>query len=219
MRRLAAILLLSILAILPLFAHDWSDVTARVERSLVAVTHKDNAGGKHVCGGFVIHAAKDYILTARHCIQNAPEQKEGEAEIPEKDWPETVVFDVDGVPSRVIARWPITDLVIVEGGRAKPSLDYRRKPLRKGLPVAVVGFGYGLGTSLLLTGTIAAPGAFWSQGEIWLTLDFRSIGGMSGGPIFDVDGNVLGVMQRTDDVTSISRPFSTIIAQTGKFWD
>lgn len=213
MRRVLASLLLVLLLLLPIYAHDWTAATARVERSLVRVTHPHDAGGEYVCTGFSINKRHSNILTAYHCIQ---------MDLNDPDSPEAEHVYVDGQLAYVLAKWPDYDLVILSGTWRKPSLDYRQEPVRKGLPVAALGFAYGRVTDMLLTGVIAAPSADWGipgpEGN-WQTVDRPFIGGMSGGPIFDEFGDVVGVVQQADDWTGISRPLSEIVQLTKRYWD
>jgi S1-C subfamily serine protease len=199
-----------------LSAHDWSMVTERVEQSLVRITHRPaSSKGQHVCAGFVIHELKGYVLTAEHCHRYTTQDENGEKV--ERINP---YIQVDGTPSYVVRAWPDADLMVVALTPAtKPSLDYRRKPIRKGLPVAALGHAYALMTSTLLVGVVAVPEANWDKDGLWLTVDRHSIGGMSGGPLFDEEGRVLGIMQMTDDRTYTSRPLAQILALSKKFWD
>lgn len=213
MRVLRVFLVLALLSLLVLVsslsAHDWSQVTARVERSLVRITHTvADQKGAYVCAGFVINRVKGYVLTAYHCL------------LAEEGGKANPYFQVDGLPSYIIQEWPDDDFVVVNLLPAgKPSLDYRRKPIRKGLPVAALGHAYGLETSTLLVGAVASPEASWGENGLWLTVDRHSIGGMSGGPVFDEEGRVVGVTQQTDDRTYISRPLSVILELSKRYWD
>lgn len=216
MRTVGALLLASLLT-LPASAHDWTLVTERVERSLVRVTHTGvlQPGG-HVCAGFVIDAFRGHVLTAYHCLKDIKKGENGE----ELEVRINPYFQVDGIPSYVVKEWPDYDYVIVALPiLGKPSLDYRSKPVRKGLAVASLGFAYGLPTSTLLAGVVAAPEADWGPHGRLLTIDRHSIGGMSGGPMFDEEGRVVGVTQQTDDMTYITRPLATLLKLTKKYWD
>jgi S1-C subfamily serine protease len=211
--RIAAAAVLSLFLLSPISAQDWSLVTERVEASLVRVTHQGTLQkGQHICAGFVVNELRGNVLTAYHCLLDTNQDT--------KESKLNPYFQVDGMPSYVVSEFPDDDIVIVALPLlGKPSLDYRRKPLRKGLPVAALGFAYGLPTSTLLTGMIASPEADWGKEGVWLTVDRHSIGGMSGGPMFDEEGRVVGVMQKTDDWTYISRPLSIVLKLTKKFWD
>lgn len=216
MRTVAALLLAAFLS-LPASAHDWTVVTERVERSLVRVTHTGVLSkGQRTCAGFVIDDVRGHVLTAYHCLKDIKLDEKGEVL-------ETRInpyFQVDGLPSYVVKEWPDYDYVIIALPiLGKPSLDYRTKPVRKGLPVAALGFAYGLPTSTLLAGVVAAPEADWGPHERLLTMDRHSIGGMSGGPMFDEEGRVVGVTQQTDDLTYVSRPLATLLKLTKKYWD
>lgn len=207
--RLAALILVLIVSVVScLSAHDWSSVAAQVEESLVRVTFPCMAEkGDHVCAGFVI--GDRYVLTDYHCII---ETLDGEKVNPPKLY-------LDGFLVDVLQAFPDDDLVVLNYEGIKPPLDYRRKPIRKGAPVAALGFAYGLGTSTLLTGVIAAPAADWGKEGRWVTVDRPLVGGMSGGPIFDEEGKVVAISQMTDDLTGTSRELSVILKRTKKYWN
>lgn len=192
--------LLSLLLLIPLEARDWVSTIAQVEKSLVRVTtYGDDE--INTCGGFVINQKQGYIMTAAHCW-NSEEQ------------PRHEVVKVDGVLSFKFYENIDLDLAIIANTSGdRPALHPRRKLLKKGTPVASLGFGYGLPVSTLMVGQIAA------QGPTWVLTNYPIIVGMSGGPIVDLDGKVVSINQKSDDITGIGRPLDVILGATGEFWE
>jgi Trypsin-like serine proteases, typically periplasmic, contain C-terminal PDZ domain len=208
-RILGLVALFSFFVLTPLYASDWVTASEHVEPSMVRITFPCmvEEGGTHTCAGFVI--GDRFVLTAYHCVLEP---------IGDERVAPPAIF-LDGVKASILQAWPEEDLVVLAYEGSKPPLDYRRKGIRKGLPVAALGFAYGLPTSTLLTGMIASPAADWGQGGTWLTIDRPLVKGMSGGPIFDEDGRVMGISQQTDPLTGFSRELSTILKRTKKYWN
>lgn len=208
------LLLAAIFALCPftgssLSVHTWVPVLRRIVPSLVNV----ESDGKRVCTGFVIHSTQDLILSANHC------------------WHEPVT--VDG--KEVSALWydETNDLMILHvQGLDKPSLRPRRNPVVVGLPAMAVGYAYGYGNPQSRTGSVASDSSVPSPSIIhflqgqgvnpgggFLALDFVLINGQSGGPIVDMDGKVLSLVQMDDGETGWSRTHHTVMTLTGKYWD
>lgn len=139
---------------------------ASVERSIVLVTYEE-----HLCTGFVVDAARGWVLTARHCI---------EEEVP--------VF-VEHVPSTIVAVSPVFALLSIPL-MERPPLDLRKDRIPVG--ESVVSFGYGYGWMQVVQRHIAS----WKDGDIFL--DAPVAPGMSGGPIVDLAGKVVGLNQAVD---------------------
>lgn len=109
----------------------------------------------------------------------------------------------DGRPAYVIAEDEIVDLSLIITDIVKPSLTIRDRALVadpfKGYET-VQAMGYGLGfTSPVITNHTAMLLNYNLDPDIYSGTIFvgEFIGGMSGGPIYDVEGKVVGVVQRT----------------------
>lgn len=190
---------------------DWTPATMKVQRSLVRVTHpvaihNANTGQDEqmtsVCTGFVIHAERKYVATDEHCY--------GEG------------MQVDGKPAYAVAWWDAPDMMILAAPQLeKPALKPSDLTLTPGMPIAAYGYGFGLHTPLFRGGHISAvklelpeiPGAFW------IAFDGPYIGGMSGGPIYDINGNVVGIVQRSNSYMGIGQDIDVILQVTGQYWE
>lgn len=133
--------------------------------------------------GFII-SPDGYIVTNNHVVANGKEI--------------TVVFK-DGTEetAKLIGRDPKTDLALVKVKPTKP-LPYvqfsQKDTLRVGDWVVAVGNPFGLGGSVT-AGIVSARGRDIGSGpyDDFIQLDAPINKGNSGGPTFDVDGNVVGV--------------------------
>jgi len=190
----------------------WEQTTARVMRSLVHLDQPDDKGMSSTCTGFVINSGRALALTAYHCVAG---------EMP---------FTVDGQPSYIVDAKPELDLaVVVDEAERKPDLPRRRSDVRYGTAVGAVGYGYSLLSPIFKAGTVANPWVnFVAAGEDdkadaqkgpWVMTDFPFVAGMSGGPIYDIDGRVVGVVLRTDNLTGVTRPMDNIQSLTKKYWN
>ncbi len=133
--------------------------------------------------GFII-SPDGFIVTNNHVV-------EGGKEI-------TVVFK-DGTEetAKLIGRDPKTDLALVKvkPGKPLPYVQFSKKDtLRVGDWVVAVGNPFGLGGSVT-AGIVSARGRDIGTGPYndFIQIDAPINKGNSGGPTFDVDGNVVGV--------------------------
>lgn len=155
------------------------------ERSLARLTFnaEDENGEKatHSCTGFMVNASKGLILTAEHCVP-----KDGGAVL------------VDGVASEVMKKNHDFALIQVEPF-SRPPLEIETS-MDVSDPVIVLGYGYG--DLLTVKRTIAATrienGLKKAALECELiALDGPIAPGMSGGPIINARGKVIGISQAT----------------------
>lgn len=163
----------------------YTHMVDRVSLSIVRITGDLEIdtphGAQHisiVCTGEVV--APDRVLTAAHCLSNN--------------------LRVDGQIASVLRISIATDLALLQTSSKKPPLALRDDSVQRFEPLTGIGYAYGwtVLTALHVTPTLidytpdpeTAPGIF-VQGAY--------IGGMSGGPVVDEQGYVVGVMQRYYD--------------------
>lgn len=203
MRRSIVSAVLALLLCVNLTAANWVKVIARADQSLsrISTPFIDENGDEasYICTGFSINEKKGYVLTAAHCYH-------GES---------MFVDEMPAIVTFVDQRYDLLVLTVL--GEAYPALKPRHRIAAKGLPVVAVGYGYGKMASIAKVAHIGNP---WFQigPEPWFVVDTGYVGGMSGGPVLDGDGLVVGTIQRTDDVTGAGRPLAVVLELTGKFW-
>lgn len=165
---LLSLVLLMPLAAAPKPAPDLPSLMNRVERSLVQVVFQADEQRQHSCTGFIVDAAKGLVLTAEHCVEKDENY-------------------VNGLLSDVIKKDSHLALLKVPSMMG-PPLDIRKDKLERGEQVIAMGWGYGiLGGSLRMV--------YNSNYDGELILDGALSPGMSGGPIVDMEGKVVGVSQ------------------------
>ncbi len=158
----------------------------KITASIVRITGEKDVetffGTQHahyICTGFFI--AEHRIMTAAHCIGD------------------NMTADGDKVtPLKVDHQ---TDLALLDAPfEYKPALSFQEDALSLYQEMNGVGYGYGWTRPTVTFGRIIlidySPESDLTAG-MWVSAPF--IGGMSGGPIVDNHGKVIGVVQRSTD--------------------
>jgi serine protease Do len=132
--------------------------------------------------GFFL-SADGYAVTNNHVVDKAKSV-------------EVITDDGKTYTAKVIGTDPKTDLALikVEGGSNFPFVKLADKPSRIGDWVVAVGNPFGLGGTVT-AGIVSASGRDIHSGpyDDFIQIDAPINKGNSGGPTFDVDGNVIGV--------------------------
>ena len=132
--------------------------------------------------GFIIDA-DGVVVTNNHVIEDADEV-------------EVVLFDGRALPAEIIGRDPATDLAVlrVEPDQSLPAVAFGDSDAaRVGDWVVAIGNPFGLGGSLT-AGVISAQGReIGGPYDDYIQTDVAINRGNSGGPMFDMNGDVIGV--------------------------
>lgn len=159
-----------------------STLLQKVQQSLVILQDLRPADkGSMRCTGFVLDRPfKGAILTAEHCIK-------GE-----------VFLVIDGVEGEVVRKSEWLALV-----RAKGVLPRSKPPLRLATsrtPIATPTWGTGWAFGQIL---LSIPRLSIGYHETDLIVDGPYVGGMSGGPVVDEEGVVVGVIQAGNEALGL----------------
>lgn len=133
--------------------------------------------------GFVIDSS-GYVVTNNHVVDGATEVK-------------IKLADQQEYAATVVGTDPETDLALlkVDAGKALPAAVFgRSEGLRVGDPVIAVGNPFGLGGTVT-SGIVSARGRAIDDGPYvdFIQTDASINRGNSGGPLFNMDGQVVGV--------------------------
>ncbi|HBR69124.1 MAG TPA: serine protease [Rhodospirillaceae bacterium] len=134
--------------------------------------------------GFIIDAEKGYVVTNNHVIKDADEIR-------------VILHDDESVPAEVVGRDEKTDLAVLKITTDKKLTAVHFGPsehLRVGDWVVAIGNPFGLGGTVT-AGIISARKRDINSGpyDDYLQTDASINRGNSGGPMFDLNGNVIGI--------------------------
>lgn len=214
---LVVVLLVSQVTIGLLYAADpWKDAVRLVRTGLVRLERPVSIQEVHalhhpnifkfgdvlraICTGFTIDAVREYVLTAQHCNGDK--------------------LTVDGKKAFVVWEHEAEDLMVLRVEKLeRAALHASKKTLSTGLPLAALGYGYGLSEPLLRVGHIASSAqALPGLTGDWLIASISYIGGMSGGPVFDDQGAIIGIVQMSDPYVGIGRRIDRVLKVTSDYW-
>ncbi len=200
MRR-AFISLFLLVSLLPvgLLADQWQDTVHKVEKSVVYIENEEGA-----CTGFVINSEKKYVMTAAHCIGK-------------EIWVDRVVGEVVALDSK-------KDLMILGVKNLDPDktalkLAAKNPEIRQ--DVMSVGFGYALERPQFRAAVVSDNAMVVDQGigGPFVAVNASYTPGQSGGPVVDVNGDIVSIVQRGDGGTlGIGVGVETIRERMGRFF-
>lgn len=144
---------------------------SHVPRSMIQTSSIYPGGEKQMrCSGFVVDAVRGFAVTAEHCVVDGQ-----------------IAFLVDDLPSEVVRTSEWLALVRVPT-MTKPPLEIAKK--RPDLSAPTWGFGWAFGQKFL-----ALERAVAGYDGTDLVVGGAFIEGMSGGPVVNDQGQVVGVIQ------------------------
>lgn len=189
------------------FAADWTSVVDRVAKSIVLV---ENDRG--LCTGIVINSAykddKDtysLILTAAHCY--------GEH------------LYADQEPARVKWKDEKKDLLVLQISESgKPALMLAKDDPKRGSELASLGFGYGtvMDQAMFRIAHVSAVNLFVAADGIGgplIATDATFVGGQSGGPCVNTDGEVVMIVQMGTSAVGLGVGADVLRSKVGKYWE
>jgi serine protease Do len=163
------------------------DAAARLRGSVVAIVDQSRRRGGHGAGIAWGGEAKDLFVTSAHVVSTKT----------------AVILTPDGraVDGTVVARDAGRDLAVLHapGAAVPPASIGDPYALRPGTLVFAVGHPLGIREAVavgMLQAVGAVPEGYGLNGKgslPWVQADVRLAPGNSGGPIADVEGNVIGI--------------------------
>jgi S1-C subfamily serine protease len=190
---------MAFLVLIPVSASSpWTPIAEKVKQSVVFLEN---------CTGFVIDQQRHYILTAAHCL---PED-------------ETKIL-VDGEKAYRVYLDNRKDLLVLRApGVDKPAL--RLSPDRMQLAEEVMSVGYGFAWEAPMVRMAHLSQSKLEQEDLgsgpFIVIDEVLVPGQSGGPIVNIKGEVVAIVQMTIPGygVGIGRDAETIKDRAGRYFE
>lgn len=203
MKNILSSLCVSLLLLASLSATDWSSVIKQVEPSILWA----NIDGEGGCTAFIINQEKHYLMTAAHCYA-------GKGTL----W-------ADSIPTKVIALDLKKDLMVLEAkdiDPSRPALKLAAKNPVRGEEVMSVGYGYALERPFFRQAHVQDDQLTIPEGGVggpFISTDSPFVGGQSGGPVVNIKGEVVAIVQRGDGgSTGLGTGAELIRERLGRFF-
>lgn len=176
-------------------AADWAAVVPNVKASTVEV-----ASGAGACTGFVIDNERDLVLTAAHC-----------------DGPKDTLF-ADNLKAEVKAKDDKSDLMVLYVKDIdRPALKLAKNDPKVGEEVASFGWGYALEEPMFRVAHVSAENVALERSH-YIAIDASFVSGQSGGPVVNVQGEVVLIVQRGNEVIGFGVGAERISDRMGRFF-
>jgi serine protease Do len=147
--------------------------TGKPEAQNVEGSHLENFASGMICSGEFVTGHGD-VLTARHCVEEG-----GTFDV--------ITYDGHHYVGTVVAISPIHDLALIHIDRVNTPYFHIAQVVTRGDSVSILGSPLGI-TDILSQGYVARLG-----GDVTF-LDAGALPGNSGGPVFNSDGELVGVL-------------------------
>lgn len=196
MKRTIAALILSFSLAIPTFAANWWTVAQDLSQSVYRLSMVADGEEVGMCSGFVIDQRVSNILTAAHCA------------------PEGVEVQVADQVGNVLLKDEDVDLAVIQ---------YRGQVLGKALrpgkaprttdEIMSVGYAFGSQVPVFQIGRVAQ-----SDYSGYIVVNPAHNVGMSGGPVVDPTGKVVGIVQASRGSLGAGKNIDEIRKVTRKYW-
>ena len=193
MKRTLTALLIALLVAAPAIASSWEAQAAKVKRSVqrMSITIKGDTG---TCTAFSINDLRDYFLTAAHCFGEKMTVGGHEARL---------VYLDEAADLMVLMVPESGEVPAIKMAKLRNCPDDTRGYVCQGEEVAAMGYGLGLDGPQFRPGWIALPDLqipeWFGANEHMILNAFTYVPGMSGGPVFNHDGKLVGIVQWGDN--------------------
>ena len=176
---LSLVLALALVLPFPAWAFDWSGVAKRVAKSIVALSTKEHGTIRYPihCTGFMVQP--ELVISADHCYAED--------------------LRVNGLVATELGHSVDYDLMLlrVVGLRNDPVV-FGATPVAVGKEIMTYGYAYGGPVPMLRAGNVASHD---TKHYYSIVFDKSYIPGMSGGPVVNTNGEVVGIVQgRTEEI-------------------
>ena len=201
MKHAFATLVLLLSSVAPVVAQTWQVTAEKVAKSIVYLEMDGpDAEPSGSCTGITID--KEVVLTAAHCY--------------------TPSMRASGIPiTKVLFRDTKYDLLVLSVEKLDSEIMALASENPKvGQEVASYGYGYGLEIPLFRISHISADKVVAPEvgiGGPYLVIDAAFVGGQSGGPVFNLMGEIVMIVQMGTDRVGIGRGVEALRDKIGKY--
>ncbi len=206
--RVYALVLAVILVCTPAFATNWTRIVPVMRVATVSI--QCSLHQRITCTAFSIDTARGHYLTTAHCLhpgRPGPGEEENTEDHPL----------IDGFELEILFEDTDLDLAVVRISTQRPALKIQTKRLQQGMEVGAFGYALGRPVPSFRTAFVSRFDAT-SDNMPFVAYDNALVRGMSGGPIVDASGRVVGVSTRSDAESGYSLTPQYIYLHTQEFW-
>ncbi len=198
MKKALLTLVLAAALLLPVPINAQTDMWLIVAQKLAASTVKLTG-----CSGIVIDANRKHVLTAAHCGTDKPED-----------------LLVDSEPAVVVSKDIDYDLLVLKVPELdKPALSLAKDDAKAGQLVASMGYGASLEKPMFRTNTVSIEQVqIESLKGQWVLFENPFVGGQSGGPVVNLDGDLVSIVQMSNATTGIGRSVKLLKEKVGRYF-